>query len=565
MRRAGQDQAALAIEKNHLGKQTMDAIRDEIDLLSNAAGRAEVANEQTAWFGTALAAVGGLGLLGFGLMSATGLFKTLDALAASEERLLITNLALETHAEERTRQLETNEARLRNYLTTLNLGTFMIRDFEGTIRFWSEGCTRLYGWAAEEAVGRLSHELLQTKFPMPLAEVEALLQRDGAWTGDLLHRARDGREVIVTAHKVLGREGERIQVLEAVTEVTEVRRSDRERRRADALLRGVITAAPGLIYAKDRQGRLLLANEAVTTLVGKPWDQVEGLTDLDFLKDRSQAEAVTANDREVMDRGETQELEELVGVQDGQPRVWLSTKTPLRSVSGEVEGLVGVSVEITDRKRTEARLRLVIHELNHRVKNTLATVQSIATQTLRYSEPVVRDALDNRLQSLASTHELLTREGWEGAELQDLVSAALEPYGLDQSGRFVVSGPRVRLLPRAAIAISMALHELATNALKYGSLSEQAVDGRVDVQWTTAEARFRLTWSESGGPRVVAPTRRGFGSRLIERILAQDLRGTAQMSFAEGGVTCMVDTVLEEIVVSPEAVELPMVAAEARS
>ena len=478
-----------------------------------------------------------------------------QALRVSEAQLRSVNISLEARVEERTAELAAKEARLRDLLATLDLGTFMTRDLDGTIRFWSEGCAQLYGWTAAEAVGQNAHKLLCTGFPVSLAEVEAALQRDGEWTGDLRHRARDGREVVVTARKVLRRDadGRPVAVLEPLTDVTEARRVERERRRADALLRTIVGAAPGLIYAKDQQGRVLLANRALLDLLGKTWPEVEGRTALEYLDDRAHAEAAMANDRRVMEQGQAEEIEELFRREGGPPRVMLSTKTLMRGPDGHMEGLVGVSLEITERKRTEERLRLMVHELNHRVKNTLATVQSIAIQTLRGGDPAVRQSLDERLLALAAAHDVLTRTSWEGAELDDVVAGALAPHGGRDSGRFHVSGSAVRLQPRAALAVAMGLHELATNALKYGALSPAAHEGWVDLRWARSGGRMRLVWSEHGGPPVMPPSRRGFGTRLVERILAQDLGGMVKLAFDPEGVTCTIDAPLTEVTASAES------------
>ena len=188
-----------------------------------------------------------------------------------------------------------------------------------------------------------------------------------------------------------------------------------------------------------------------------------------------------ANDRRIIEGGTAEQVEEAVSLPDRSLAVWLSTKAPFRNAAGEVVGLVGASVDITDRKRAEDRLRLMINELNHRVKNTLATVQSIASQTLRGADPVVRGALDARLLALSAAHDVLTREGWAGAGIDEVVAGVLAPHGGRDGGQFRVSGPPLRLVPRAAVALSMALQELATNALKYGSLSVPC--GCVEIVW----------------------------------------------------------------------------------
>jgi two-component sensor histidine kinase len=196
-------------------------------------------------------------------------------------------------------------------------------------------------------------------------------------------------------------------------------------------------------------------------------------------------------------------------------------------------------------KRAAEHQRLLIDELNHRVKNTLATVQSIAAQTLRTAETKedAREALEMRLLALSRAHDVLTRESWEGADLIEVVAKALEPYQVSGESRFHIRGPHVRVTPRMSLALAMALHELATNAVKYGALSNKT--GTIEVTWKVqngaAPPRLSLRWTETGGPPVVAPRRRGFGSRLIERSLAQDLDGQVEIAFAPTGVVCTVD------------------------
>ena len=261
-------------------------------------------------------------------------------------------------------------------------------------------------------------------------------------------------------------------------------------------------------------------------------------------------------DLQVMQAGETREIEEQLGEIEGRPRIWLSTKSPLRDAVGQVVGLVGVSIEITERKQAEERRRLILDELNHRVKNTLVTVQSITQQTLRGIDAQLRDALEGRLLALAAAHDVLVREQWESASLEEVVTASLAPHGGRHSPRFDVSGPPLRLRPRAALALAMGLHELATNAVKYGALSLPA--GQVALHWEVkreGSPRFHLRWTEHGGPPATPPSRRGFGTRLLERSLTQDLRGKVQINYAQAGLECLIDAPLAEV--APGAVVLP--------
>ena len=224
---------------------------------------------------------------------------------------------------------------------------------------------------------------------------------------------------------------------------------------------------------------------------------------------------------------------------------WTSSRAaPLLDAAGEIVEWVGTAADVTERKQYEERQTLLLNELNHRVKNTLAAVQSIAAQTLRDAPPEGRQALQARLMALAAAHDVLTRRQWEGADIREVIDGALAAYRSDeQEGRFSLDGPDIRLVPKAALA----LHELATNAAKYGALSTDT--GTVRLQWSVSgdPARFSFRWRESGGPPVVTPARRGFGSRLIERGLAQDLDGRIELVFDPAGVVCSIDAPAGEL------------------
>jgi len=296
----------------------------------------------------------------------------------------------------------------------------------------------------------------------------------------------------------------------------------------------------------------------VLALYGKSWAEMQGRTDRQICDGSAESEALMRNGRRVMAAGAAEAVEELFGeADDGQSRVWLSTKTPLRGSDGRVVGVVGVSLEITERKRFENRLQQMVHELNHRVKNTLATIQAIAGQSLRQADPLLRQKLEDRLLALAAAHDVLTREGWTGAGITEIVEAALAPVGGLDSGRIRMAGPKLRLLPRAALALSMGLHELARNAVTHGALSREA--GRVTVDWIIEGARLRLTWTEQGGPPVLSPKARGFGSRLVERSVARALDGTAAIRFNPDGVSCVIEAPLDGIAASAQVLHLPNV------
>ncbi len=211
---------------------------------------------------------------------------------------------------------------------------------------------------------------------------------------------------------------------------------------------------------------------------------------------------------------------------------------------GKASRMAGVSLDITDRKAAEERQRLMLDELNHRVKNTLATVQSIAIQLVRMSPDIAafERAFLQRLVALARIHDLLSSVSWKGAPLADVLQQTLAPHIVtDGKGeRLHLEGPNVQLGPNAAVTLTMAFHELATNAAKYGALSVEA--GQVQVTWVSDDPvtpRFiDITWRETGGPTVAEPARRGFGSRFIERGVAREFDGVVTLDFLPTGVVC---------------------------
>ena len=175
------------------------------------------------------------------------------------------------------------------------------------------------------------------------------------------------------------------------------------------------------------------------------------------------------------------------------------------------DGMGVVFRDVTDRKQAEAQRDLLIKELHHRVNNTLATVQAIAAQTFGNSGLAVsaRQAFEARLLNLSNAHTVLTHENWDSVELHDLILSTLRPHGAPNAKRFSIAGPNLRVQPKSAVALSMAIHELGTNAGKYGALSVEG--GRVDIAWKVTDARFALRWHEHGGPPVSPPARTGFG------------------------------------------------------
>ncbi len=214
-----------------------------------------------------------------------------------------------------------------------------------------------------------------------------------------------------------------------------------------------------------------------------------------------------------------------------------------------------LSAAARDLQDKDRRQRLLINELNHRVKNTLATVQAMAMLTGRSAptKEAYRENLEARIMSLSKTHDLLTAAAWETVALRDLLRTELEPYDDGSGRRIVLEGPNVPLAPRVAVPLGLAAHELATNAAKYGALSTP--EGAVRVTWEVtsdgAVSHLEIVWKETGGPAVTPPTRRGFGSRLLLQGLARDLDGETHLDFATDGVSCRLRLPLSEATTKP--------------
>lgn len=226
---------------------------------------------------------------------------------------------------------------------------------------------------------------------------------------------------------------------------------------------------------------------------------------------------------------------------------WASVfASPVCDPSGAVVQQFLSFVDLTRHREENARSKMLIDELNHRVKNTLSTVQSIVAQALHASaeSAATQEAIESRILALSRSHDLLTSAKWDGAGLHDLVATALQPFEVvaGRSERFTIRGDNLRLPPKTTLSLAIALNELATNAVKYGAFSNEA--GTIAIDWTVAPGvvgeRLELRWEESGGPTVIPRSRKGFGSWVIERGLVHELAGEVELDFLPGGVVCTI-------------------------
>lgn len=312
------------------------------------------------------------------------------------------------------------------------------------------------------------------------------------------------------------------------------------------VLRGVLAGCGDCIKILDLDGRLQFMSEG-----GKRVMEVEDFSKLkgcpwpDFWNGSGNGDAIKAV--ETAKRGGVGRFKGPADTAKGTPRYWDVQVSPIIGADGAPSHLLSISRDITDEWRALADLKdalarqaLLAGELQHRIKNTLAMVAAISNQTMRGDNvSAAREAFSARLITLSHAHDILTQTSWASAPIKDVVEGALAPHRTAQ-GRIRSSGPDFNLLPKQSLALAIAVHELATNAVKYGALS---TDGSVEIEWSEFEdptPSFRFKWTESGGPTVIEPVaaKKGFGSRLIERMLQADFAGKVTTSYLRSGVVC---------------------------
>jgi PAS domain S-box-containing protein len=343
---------------------------------------------------------------------------------------------------------------------------------------------------------------------------------------------------------------------------TERRKAEEELRASEARLSSLANNAPACMFCQTnhspdfRDRKVLYVSKTCEKLTGVPAE--DALANPALLYNLVLPEyREKLLEREIEGHREIKEFEsefEMWHAKTGEARWHRIIVTPRRLENGSIVWDC-LQIDITEHKRSEEHLRLLVNELNHRVKNTLATVQSLAAQSFRIvgtrklDDPAAAyRTFEARLFALARGHDVLTRENWEAAGLGEIVGQALAPYrdASDEGSRILVNGPDLRVPPSMALSLSMALHELCTNAVKYGALSVPA--GEVLIAWSTATGergtRLVMRWEEQGGPRVSPPARKGFGSRLIQDGLARELNGVARIAYEPTGVVCTIDVPL---------------------
>jgi PAS domain S-box-containing protein len=359
---------------------------------------------------------------------------------------------------------------------------------------------------------------------------------------ELIVERRDGTRVTVLAYiePLFDELGRVAGAVNCMQDITVMRRVEEAWRESEQRLAATYAHAAIGMAEVDENGRLLRVNETACEITGYPREELLKLTMFDVTHPEDRGLDLARYREQAAGNQDGYVAEKRLVRKDGSV-IWVDVRSStVRDAAGRFLYGIRVVQDISDRKQAETRQKLLLDELNHRVKNTLATVQSLASQTLRGADSpeAFRQTFEARVVALSKAHDLLTTRSWRGAALDEIVSQQLAPYSSVEPARLVLAGEPVALTPRAALTLSMVFHELATNAAKYGALSTPS--GRIDVRWSVDRASdssgvINLTWRESGGPPVAPPTRRGFGSRLIERSTSE-LEGEMQYEFEPAGV-----------------------------
>jgi PAS domain S-box-containing protein len=295
--------------------------------------------------------------------------------------------------------------------------------------------------------------------------------------------------------------------------------------------------------AKEPNNPLIFANDSVLSLTGYKREELLGQR-FDFLLGRAARPEALAQVKAAFAGTQEGDFEIRFRRRAGSAFTGAIFTNPVRDKSGDIVQHFVSIVDLTKHRQEEERLRFLLHELNHRTQNSLATVQAMAVQTLRgAADKCVVEAFEGRILALSKAHALLGRKHWETVSLRDMIDQILQPFGLNgpRAAGFSIAGDDVRLQSKTALSLAMVFHELTANAATHGALSNGAT-GKVDIAWqvepTSQGDRARLTWRESGGPPVTPPGRKGFGSRVIESGLAQGLDGEVRLVYAPAGVVC---------------------------
>ena len=418
------------------------------------------------------------------------------------------------------------------------------KDLNGIISSWNGGAERLFGYTAEEVIGKPITILIPAERQAEEIEILGRIRRgERVDHFDTVRQRKDRSlvEISLTVCPIKTADGKIAGASKTARDISDRRRAEEHAQR----LAAIVESSDDAIVSKDLNGIINSWNGGAERLFGYTAEEVIGKPITILIPPDRQAEEIEILGR--IRRGERVDHFDTVRRRKDGSLVEISlTVSPIKTADGRIIGASKTARDITERKRAQDQQRLLLREMKHRVKNALTTVQVIAAQTFRGASRDERREFDGRLSALANAHDLLTAENWQGAPLRDVVEKALQPFQEKQRERVLIEGAEeIWINAEKSLLLTMALHELATNAVKYGALSNGS--GQVRVAWELRKdeepRRLKLRWQESGGPVVKPPERKGFGSLLLDRALKYEL-GITRFDFDPRGLTWEMDIAL---------------------
>lgn len=461
-------------------------------------------------------------------------------------------------------ELDSEEARrqLNAVLDNATVAIFLMNERQ-QCTYMNAAAERLTGYSLHETQGRALHDVVHhthpdgRHYPLEDCPIDRAFPERNRMQGEETFVQKDGRfyPVAFTASPIRDDNGHPIGTIIEVRGIAEEKARDTALRESEERFRNMADHAPVMMWVTESDGYCSYLNRAWHQFTGQTAEEAKGFGWLDATHpdDKGEAERIFASANA---RREAFRIEYRLRRADGVYRWAIDAAAPRFGPGGEFLGYIGSVIDIDERKEAEERQKLLVQELHHRVKNNLATVQSMVNFTLRTSETMddFRKSVAHRLSALARSHSVLTSSSGRLTALRKILFSELEPY--DHDRRVELDGPDLNVPDDVAMALAMATHELTTNASKYGALSVDT--GVVCLSWSVEADGFdgrilSLQWRERGGPPVTIPTKRGFGSMLLERILGPQLRGAVQIEYPPEGVHVEIRGLIQAPVAHPYA------------
>jgi PAS domain S-box-containing protein len=428
---------------------------------------------------------------------------------------------------------------LRNFYAALvesSDDAIVAKNTDGVVISWNPAAEKLFGWTAQEMIGGSIRRLLPPDRQEEEDDILARIrsgQRVEPFYTKRLHKDGHLLDVSVSVSPVRDEQGKVIGASKIARDVGPYLRAQERVRESEERFRTLAETISQLAWIAEADGHIIWYNQRWYEFTGTTPEGVEGwgwrkVHHPDYL------ESAERHYREALAKGEEWEDTFPLRGKDGEYRWFLSRAKPIRNEAGEIVQWFGTNTDITEQREQAEQIRLLLMEVNHRSKNMLTTIQALARRSAPGEEGFL-SRFEDRVRSLAVNQDILVGREWREVPVAELVREQLA-FIDDAPGELRFSGPDLALAPRAAEVIGMALHELATNSLKYGALSAEA--GHVDIGWNRGDdsASFAIWWHEGGGPPVAEPEHSGFGTTLIRDVPRHNLGADVTLAYHSGGV-----------------------------